>query len=85
MQNYKFKVTHKPSKKIAHVDALSRSVGYVNESPLEHKLEFRQLADSRIREISGELEFKASEKFELIDGLIYKIDGDKRKFVFPER
>jgi len=38
------------------VDALSRSVGYAHELPLEKELEFRQLADPEVRKISADLE-----------------------------
>jgi len=41
LQNYNFKMIHRPGDKIRHVDALSRGVGYV-ESPIEREL--RQLA-----------------------------------------
>jgi len=67
-----------------HVDALSRSVGYVNELPLERQLEFRQLADNRVQEISRGLEFNDHEKFSLVDGLVYRKEGENLKFVVPE-
>jgi len=35
LQNYRFKLMHRPGKKMAHVDALSRSVAYVRELPIE--------------------------------------------------
>lgn len=41
MQNYNFDITHRPGSRMAHVDALSRSAGYVNELSLERELEFR--------------------------------------------
>jgi len=84
LQEYSFKVTHRPGSKMVHVDALSRSVAYVNELPLERELELRQLVDPRIKEISENLEFSENEKFDLVDGLVYrKIDGEL-KFVVPE-
>lgn len=64
---------------MAHVDALSRCVAHVGAMPLERELELRQLSDPRI---SQNLEFHDSNKFALIDGLIYrKVDF---KFVIPE-
>lgn len=69
---------------MAHVDALSRSVAYVNELPLERKLEFRQLSDPRIKEISKNLEFQDNELFVLSDGLVYRRENDHLKFVVPE-
>lgn len=67
-----------------HVDALSRDIAYVNALPLEWELEFRQLSDPKISEISKELEYNSSDKFELIDGLVYKKEENDLKFVVPE-
>jgi len=68
-----------------HVDALSRSVGYVHELPLERELEFRQLADPVIKQISVDLEFNDSNKFKLIDGLVYRKIGEDYKFYVPDQ
>jgi len=68
---------------MSHVNTLSRSIAYVNELPLDRKLEFRQLTDPRIKEIVKELEFSNNDNFELIDGLLYKKDNDALKFVVP--
>jgi len=67
LQNYTFNVVHRPGERMRHVDALSRCVAYVNELPLERELEFRQLADPRIQEISRDLELKDSDRFTLAD------------------
>lgn len=69
---------------MAHVDALSRCVAYINQLPLERELEFRQLADPKIKEIAKELELKDDVRFKLIDGLVYKQDNGRSKFVVPE-
>jgi len=53
-----------------HADALSRSVAYVHEMPLERELEFRQMADARLKQINEELEFSDSDKFSLVNGFI---------------
>lgn len=84
LQNYIFNITHRPGTRMAHVDALSRSVAYVNELPLERELEYRQLADPQILKISRELEFNDSDKFKLINGLVYKITEGRDKFVVPD-
>lgn len=84
LQEYQFKVIHRPGKRMSHVDALSRSTCYVNALPLERELEFRQLADPVIAEISRELEFNDSDKFILVDGLVYRKISDDQKFVVPE-
>jgi len=84
LQNYSFKVTHRSADRMTHVDALSRSVGYVNELPLERELELRQLADARVKEIADKLEYEEDAKFELIDGLVYRKSEDSPKFVVPD-
>lgn len=84
LQMYDFKVTHCPGKDMAHVDALSCCVGYVQQRPLERELEFRQLADQKLSELSRELEVQESQKFALVDGLIYKRETEGLKFVVPE-
>lgn len=83
LQNYSFKVAHRPGKRMAHVDALSRQISLVNALPLENELQYRQLKDSRIIEIAKQLENSENDKFEIIDGLIYK-KGDRSRFYVPE-
>ncbi|XP_011869954.1 PREDICTED: uncharacterized protein LOC105563185 [Vollenhovia emeryi] len=84
LQNYRFSVTHRPGKRMAHVDALSRCTAYVHEMPLERELELRQLTDPRILEISKKLELSEDKKFDLINGLVYKKDENQKKFVVPD-
>lgn len=73
---------------MAHVDALSRIVASISLLPLERELEFRQLKDSFIKEIAMDLETsednKAKEKFEIIDGLVFKKGPDKSRFYIPD-
>jgi len=85
LQNYRFKVTHRPGAKMQHVDALSRSLAYVHELPLERELELRQLVDPVIKQISADLEFNDSDKFKLIDGLVYRKVNDDYKFYVPDQ
>ncbi|KMQ95401.1 retrotransposable element tf2 protein type 2 [Lasius niger] len=66
-----------------HVDALSRQ-GYINFLPLERELEFRQLQDSKLKQIASELKYKDNEEFKLLDGLIYRKGNDRLRFVVPE-
>lgn len=84
LQNYTFDITHWSGIRMAHVDALSRSVAYVNELPLERELEFRQLSDPRIQEISKYLEIREDELFVLIDGLVYRRENEHLKLVVSE-
>lgn len=80
LQNYTFKITHRSGKNMMHVDALSRIVGYVESLPLERELEFRQLQDPHLQEIATKLEYNEDEKFEMIDGLVYRKGKDRPKF-----
>lgn len=72
LQNYRFKVIHRESKRMTHVDTLSRVVAYHESLSLEQVLQYRQLQDNRLKDIAEDLEFSDNDKFELIDGLIYK-------------
>jgi len=83
LQNYTFEVVHRPGGKMAHVDALSRSVGAADELAIERRLELLQLADPKVQDISRRLELGDDPKFTLIDGLVYRKLGDDRRFVVP--
>lgn len=48
---------------MAHVDALSRLVFYVNTLPLERELELRQAQDTKLSAIANDLEYADHEKF----------------------
>jgi len=84
LQNYTFKVVHREGRRMAHVDALSHIVGYIEAMPLEKELEYKQLSDPRIKSLAEDLEFTDNEKFELIDGLVYRKCIDKSHFVIPD-
>lgn len=84
LQNYSFKIEHRSGQKMTHVDALSRIVATVDSMPLEKELQFRQLADPSIRLLAQSIEESDHDKFELIDGLVYRKDADHPKFVVPE-
>jgi len=84
LQNYHFKVTHRPGTKMQHVDALSRSVGAVDELPIERKLEYLQLTDPELRKISRRLELEEDERYSLVDGLVYRKVDNNLRFVIPE-
>lgn len=84
LQNYDFKVEHRPGKRMTHVDALSRQVFFLEILPLERELEFKQLQDTRIKEIADSLEYNNNNKFQLIDGLVYRKGEDRARFVIPD-
>lgn len=64
------------------MNVLSGSMAYINE--LERKLEFKQLSDTKIKESNENLKINNSDKFALINGLVYKKEDDGLKFVVPE-
>lgn len=84
LQNYTFKMEHRGGHKMKHVDALSRVVSAVEAMPIGLELQYRQLADPRIRELVQQLEEKEHKKFSLINGLVYRKDLERPKFVIPD-
>lgn len=67
---------------MTHVDALSRIVALVE--PIEREHEYKQLNDPRLKTIAESLELEDHEKFELIDGLVFRKGVDKPRFAIPE-
>lgn len=84
LQSYQFKVSHRNGTKMAHVDALSRFVAIIDAMPLEKELEYRQLKDDNLKQIAESLENEENDKFELLNGLVYRKCKDKPHFVIPE-
>lgn len=84
LQGYRFRMLHRAGKNMQHVDALSRNINFVNALPLDRELKFHQLIDSNVKEIARELEVGDNEKFELIDGLVYRKSKEGLKFVIPD-
>jgi len=58
-------------------------LAHVDELP-ERCLEFQQLIDPEILKLSKDLEIRDYNKFELIDGLVYRKDNDGSKVMIPE-
>lgn len=67
-----------------HVDALSRVVNYIEAMPLEKQLQYRQLQDPELKELSLSLELKENRELGLIDGLVFRRGTEKSKFVVPK-
>lgn len=84
LQNYKFKVQHRSSGRMTHVDALSRQIGYIDSLPLERELQYKQLQNSKLKNIAEKLECEDDDKFQLIEGLLYTKDSDCPRFVVPD-
>ncbi|KMQ83225.1 retrovirus-like pol polyprotein, partial [Lasius niger] len=85
LQDYTFKVKHRDGQRMAHVDALSRIVAYVEAMPIEKELQFCQLQDPQLKLIAESLTEQEHEKFEIFDGLVYKKDTHTPKFVVPKQ
>lgn len=83
LQNYKFTIKHRAGIQMAHVDALSCHISYVDALPLKRELEIKQVHDSKLLAIAKELENRENKKFTLIDGLVYRND-DRPRFVVPD-
>lgn len=44
----------------------------------------KQLQDNRLKEIAENFEFKDDDKFILLDGLVYRKQLDKHRFIVPD-
>lgn len=84
LQDYKFKVVHREGRRMMHVDALSRFICFTDSIPLEKELQYRQLQDPRLKLIAESLEKEENDKFELIDGLVFRKGNYKHRFVIPD-
>ncbi|KMQ88008.1 retrovirus-like pol polyprotein, partial [Lasius niger] len=84
LQDYKFKVKHRDGRHMAHVDALSRVVCFTDSIPLEKELQFRQLQNTKLKAIAENLELNEHDKYELIDGLVFRKGLHKHRFVVPD-
>lgn len=69
---------------MAPVDALSRVVCFIDSIPLEKELQYRQLQDPGLKRLADSLKHEDHNKFELIDGLIFRKGIHKQKFVVPD-
>lgn len=87
LQNFDFKITHRPGSKMAHVDALSRSFGIlaIDDNPFEWNLVVLQNQDPKIGSIAKKLESEEDRQYELRNGLVYKKHGANLLFLVPEQ
>jgi hypothetical protein len=87
LTDFDFPVEHLPGKKVAHVDALSRHVGLVEESPMPTKQEViqAQLNDLFCERQKVNNFTSTSEFFEDIEGDLYRGgENGKALLVIPE-
>ncbi|GJQ73134.1 hypothetical protein Trydic_g1762 [Trypoxylus dichotomus] len=83
LQNFHYVVEHRPGKRMAHVDALSRAhVLILEENTFEQILGLKQTTDPKIKEIKlliRELPF-----YELRNEMVFRKDKEKLIFYVPE-
>jgi hypothetical protein len=84
LQNYRFELAHRSSDRMTHVDCLSRNVMLVSAITLEDELMYKQLMDTKLKELADDIELKGSKQFTLINGLLFRIYKDRSLFVVPD-
>lgn len=84
LQDYRFKIKHRDGRHMAHVDVLSRVIYFTDSIPLKKELQFRQLQETKLKTIAENLELNEHDKYELIDGLVFKKSLHKHRFVIPD-
>lgn len=86
LQNYDFKIFHRPNKNMQHVDAFSRchAILILESNTFEQVLAIRQNTDNEIVKIRDELLRKDSKLFELRNGLVYRKENKNVKFYVPK-
>jgi len=87
LQEYDFKIVHRPGLKMRHVDALSRSFAIlvVEDNPFEWNLTISQQRDPFIKEIAQRLEKSNDPQYEMRNGLVYKKKENELLFVVPAK
>jgi len=83
LEQYTYKIEHRPGTRMSHVDALSRchSVLILEANSFERTLSIQQDRDAEIVKIRDRLETSEDKFFKLRDGLVYRKDKNK-KFLF---
>jgi len=84
LQNYDYEIVHRPGKRMAHVDALSRchSILVLEGNTFERTLSICQDRDPKILKIREKLEKSEIKHYELRDGLVYRKNNDKKLLFF---
>jgi hypothetical protein len=85
LQNYDYKLEHRASSRMKHVDALSRQpVMILEATSFKQNLSLAQLQDSGISKLREFLEQQEHNKYELRDGLVYYKFKDRLLFYVPQ-
>lgn len=87
LQNYNYVIVHRPGKRMAHVDALSRchSVLVLEGSTFERTLSICQDRDTEILKLRKKLEETELKQYELRDGLVYRKDKNHKLLFYVPR
>lgn len=85
LQHFHYRVVHRASRHMGHVDALSRTFGIltIEDNSFEWNLVVSQSRDPVIKKIIVKLETSQDPNYELRNGLIYKEHGSKLLFLVP--
>lgn len=84
LQNYDYKVEHRPGERMQHVDALSRNMLVIEPLSFDQILVYKQLQDSVIRSLRHNLESSENKNFELRNGVVYRKHRNIVLFYVPE-
>lgn len=84
LQNYQYELIHRTLNKMIHVDCLSRNVMLTNNIFIEDEILYKQLADTKIKEIAIDLEHRNNKYFASVDGLVFRNYKDRQLFVVPD-
>lgn len=85
LQNFNYRVEHRASTRMSHVDALSRNTNIlvISDDPFEIALASAQQNDAIIKDIVSKLEKSESSLYELNNGLVYRKNKDNLLFYVP--
>lgn len=87
LENFNYKIEHRPNVRMRHVDSLSRipEIAVIEQTSLDHVLAVEQGRDDIIVKLRQFLENNPadSSKFELTNGLVYRKKDDRRLFYVP--
>lgn len=86
LQNYDYEIVHRESRRMQHVDALSRNLNIMvlEEGSFEQTLALHQIKDETIKALKIKLQKSKDKHFELKDGLVYRKKDERLMFYVPE-
>lgn len=86
MENFHYKILHRASDSMGHVDALSRClnmVAAVDTNDIDFQLQIAQNRDANILGLRDQLEKDYVKDYRLINGLVYKAADGRFMFYVP--